>query len=83
MSGGLTVATSNPAFSRDIFPGYEQVYGVPSSTTMTVAGDRRQDVRSAGDPDGDGGLGVEGRGRSDCCGRIARRCRDRWVHRRA
>jgi uncharacterized YccA/Bax inhibitor family protein len=32
------VATSNPAFSRDMFPGYEQVYGVPQSTTMTVPG---------------------------------------------
>ena len=31
MSGGLTVATSNPAFSRDLFPGYEQVYGVPAA----------------------------------------------------
>jgi uncharacterized YccA/Bax inhibitor family protein len=38
MSGGLTVATSNPAFSRDLFPAYEQVYGVPASTTMTVQG---------------------------------------------
>jgi uncharacterized YccA/Bax inhibitor family protein len=34
----MTVATSNPAFSRDLFPGYEQVYGVPRSTTMTVQG---------------------------------------------
>jgi len=32
------MATSNPAFSKDIFPGYEQVYGVPRSTTMTVQG---------------------------------------------
>ena len=32
------MATSNPAFSRDLFPGYEQVYGVPASTTMTVQG---------------------------------------------
>jgi uncharacterized YccA/Bax inhibitor family protein len=38
MSGGLTVATSNPAFSKDMFPGYEQVFGVPASTTMTVQG---------------------------------------------
>jgi uncharacterized YccA/Bax inhibitor family protein len=38
MSGGLTVATSNPAFSKDMFAGYEQVYGVPASTTMTVQG---------------------------------------------
>ncbi len=32
------MATSNPAFSQDLFPGYEQVYGVPRSTTMTVQG---------------------------------------------
>ena len=32
------MATSNPAFSKDLFPGYEQVYGVPASTTMTVQG---------------------------------------------
>jgi uncharacterized YccA/Bax inhibitor family protein len=38
MSGGLTVTTSNPAFSRAQFPGYEQVYGLPKSTTMTVGG---------------------------------------------
>jgi uncharacterized YccA/Bax inhibitor family protein len=38
MSGGLTVATSNPAFSKDLFPGYEQVFGVPRSMTMTVQG---------------------------------------------
>ena len=38
VSGGLTVATSNPAFSRDLFPGYEQVYGGSPSTTMTVQG---------------------------------------------
>src|ERR1700719_2834615 len=34
----LTVATSNPAFSNDMFAGYEQVYGAPRSTTMTVQG---------------------------------------------
>jgi uncharacterized YccA/Bax inhibitor family protein len=38
MSGDLTLATSNPAFSKDLFPGYEQVYGAPRSTTMTVQG---------------------------------------------
>ena len=38
MPGGLTVATSNPAFSREMFPGYDQVYGVPRSTAMTVQG---------------------------------------------
>jgi uncharacterized YccA/Bax inhibitor family protein len=32
------VATSNPAFSNDMFAGYEQVYGAPRSTTMTVQG---------------------------------------------
>ena len=32
------MATSNPAFSKDMFPGYEQVFGVPASTTMTVQG---------------------------------------------
>jgi uncharacterized YccA/Bax inhibitor family protein len=36
--GDLTLATSNPAFSQDLFPGYEQVYGAPRSTTMTVHG---------------------------------------------
>ena len=32
------MATSNPAFSRDLFPGYEQVFGASPSTTMTVQG---------------------------------------------
>ena len=32
------MATSNPAFSNDMFAGYEQVYGGPRSTTMTVQG---------------------------------------------
>ncbi len=32
------MTSSNPAFSQDIFAGYEQVYGVPRSTTMTVQG---------------------------------------------
>jgi uncharacterized YccA/Bax inhibitor family protein len=32
------VATSNPAFSQDIFAGYSQVYGVPRSTVTTVQG---------------------------------------------
>jgi len=32
------VATSNPAFSNDLWAGYEQVYGAPRSTTMTVQG---------------------------------------------
>jgi len=32
------VATSNPAFSNDMFAGYEQVYGASRSTTMTVQG---------------------------------------------
>lgn len=34
----MTVATSNPAFSNDMFAGYEQVYGASRSTTMTVQG---------------------------------------------
>src|SRR5262249_29430090 len=38
----LTLATSNPAFSNDLFAGYEQVYGygrsAARSTTMTVQG---------------------------------------------
>jgi uncharacterized YccA/Bax inhibitor family protein len=36
--GELTVTTSNPAFSQDLWAGYEQVYGAPRSTTMTVQG---------------------------------------------
>jgi uncharacterized YccA/Bax inhibitor family protein len=32
------VASSNPAFSQEVFKGYDQVYGVPRSTTMTVQG---------------------------------------------
>jgi uncharacterized YccA/Bax inhibitor family protein len=32
------VSTSNPAFSQDIFAGFEQVYGKPRSMTMTVQG---------------------------------------------
>jgi uncharacterized YccA/Bax inhibitor family protein len=32
------VASSNPAFSSELFKGYEQVYGAPRSTTMTVQG---------------------------------------------
>ena len=32
------MATSNPAFSKDMFPGYEQVFGGLASTTMTVQG---------------------------------------------
>jgi uncharacterized YccA/Bax inhibitor family protein len=34
----MAVNTSNPAFSQDIFAGFEQVYGRPRSTTMTVQG---------------------------------------------
>jgi uncharacterized YccA/Bax inhibitor family protein len=34
----LTVGSSNPAFSRELFAGYEQVYGVPRSLTTTVQG---------------------------------------------
>jgi uncharacterized YccA/Bax inhibitor family protein len=36
--GESTVTTSNPAFSQDVWAGYEQVYGAPRSTTMTVQG---------------------------------------------
>jgi uncharacterized YccA/Bax inhibitor family protein len=32
------VASSNPAFSSELFAGYDQVYGVPRSTVMTVQG---------------------------------------------
>ena len=32
------MSTSNPAFSQDIFAGYEQVYGKPRSMAMTVQG---------------------------------------------
>lgn len=32
------MATSNPAFSKDMFAGYEQVYGAPRSLVMTVQG---------------------------------------------
>ncbi|MEA2632976.1 MAG: hypothetical protein QOE66_3195, partial [Chloroflexota bacterium] len=34
------MATSNPAFSNDMFSGYEQVYGASkgAATTMTVQG---------------------------------------------
>jgi uncharacterized YccA/Bax inhibitor family protein len=34
----MTLATSNPAFSKEIFAGYDQVYGANRSTTMTVQG---------------------------------------------
>ncbi len=36
--GRLEVATSNPAFSNNMFAGYEQVYGSSRSTAMTVQG---------------------------------------------
>jgi uncharacterized YccA/Bax inhibitor family protein len=32
------LATSNPAFSNDMFAGFDQVYGAGKSTTMTVQG---------------------------------------------
>ena len=32
------MATGNPAFSNDVFAGYDQVYGAPRSTVMTVQG---------------------------------------------
>src|SRR4051794_32319590 len=36
--GGLTLATSNPAFSQETFAGFEQVYGPSRSAAMTVQG---------------------------------------------
>ena len=42
------MATSNPAFSNDMFAGFEQVYGGSRSTTMTVQGDGRQNARASG-----------------------------------
>src|SRR5689334_16605984 len=38
ISGEPSVATSNPAFSQDMFAGYEQVYGAPRSMVTTVQG---------------------------------------------
>jgi len=32
------VSSSNPAFSREMFAGYDQVYGMPRSTATTVQG---------------------------------------------
>ncbi|MDG3006888.1 Bax inhibitor-1/YccA family protein [Paludisphaera mucosa] len=32
------MASSNPAFSQDVFAGYDQVYGAPRSMTTTVQG---------------------------------------------
>lgn len=32
------MASGNPAFSQDMFAGYEQVYGAPRSTVMTIQG---------------------------------------------
>lgn len=32
------MASGNPAFSEDMFAGYEQVYGAPRSTVMTIQG---------------------------------------------
>ena len=69
------MATSNPAFSRDLFPGYEQVYGVPQSTTMTVQGTVAKTLRAARRPAGDGGVGVERHRRADDRLRAARRRR--------
>lgn len=34
----MATSTSNPAFSQDMFAGFEQVYGAPRSLTMTVQG---------------------------------------------
>jgi len=38
VEGDVRVATSNPAFSQDIFAGYQQVYGAPRSMVTTVQG---------------------------------------------
>ena len=32
------MSSSNPAFSREMFAGYDQVYGMPRSTATTVQG---------------------------------------------
>ena len=58
------MTSSNPAFSQDMFAGYDQVYGAPRtrSTVTTVQGTRRQDVPAAGHPVVHGALVVE-RGR--------------------
>jgi uncharacterized YccA/Bax inhibitor family protein len=34
----MTLATSNPAFSKEMFAGYDQVYGASRSTAMTIQG---------------------------------------------
>src|SRR3954452_19477412 len=34
----MNLATSNPAFSQNLFDGYGQVYGVPRAAVMTVQG---------------------------------------------
>jgi uncharacterized YccA/Bax inhibitor family protein len=36
--GDSALAISNPAFSNDVFAGYDQVYGAPRSVAMTVQG---------------------------------------------
>ena len=38
------MATSNPAFSRDLFAGYEQVYGAAPQHDDDRAGNGRQDA---------------------------------------
>jgi uncharacterized YccA/Bax inhibitor family protein len=34
----MTLTTSNPAFSKEMFAGYDQVYGASRSTVMTIQG---------------------------------------------
>ena len=52
------MATSNPAFSQDIFAGYGQVYGVPRSTVTTVQGTMSKTFLLAGHHVSDCALGV-------------------------
>ena len=42
------MATSNPAFSQDMFAGYDQVYGAAAEHGDDRAGDDEQDVPAAG-----------------------------------
>ena len=81
MSGGLTVATSNPAFSKDLFPGYEQVYGVPQSTTMTVQGTVGKTFVLLAILMATAAWSWNAAAGQTACDRIARRRRDRRLHR--
>ena len=75
-------STSNPAFSKDMFAGYEQVYGALRQHDDDGAGDRQQDVRASGHPGGDRGVVVERDGqRLDRCTGCSSLSRDRRFHR--